>query len=123
MIDLSHARRLVVEADIADLPIERFSGAYRCAEQVALAVVTASPRRGRGRADVWTLLVAAAPELGEWGGYFAAIAPRALAAEAGVRGVVGEREAADLVRDAQQFLLESARWLRLRERDVAGEAS
>ena len=40
-----------------------------------------------------------------------------------MRGVVGEREAADLVRDAQQFLLESARWLRLRERDVAGEAS
>ena len=45
-----------------------------------------------------------APELGEWASFFAAGAAKRAAAEAGSRRAVTEREADDLVRDADRFL-------------------
>ena len=116
MIDLSYAHGLVAHAELADPPADRYLTAYRGVEQVALAVISASPRAHRSRQDVWSLLARVAPEFGEWAGFFAAVGSRVRAVEAGARAVVSERDAADLVRDAQQFLAEASRWLRRRER-------
>ncbi|HWU32686.1 MAG TPA: SAV_6107 family HEPN domain-containing protein, partial [Marmoricola sp.] len=44
------------------------------------------------------------PEFGEWAAFFAAGASKRAAAEAGSRHAVSEREADDLVRDAEHFL-------------------
>ncbi|HVU73072.1 MAG TPA: SAV_6107 family HEPN domain-containing protein, partial [Mycobacteriales bacterium] len=57
-----------------------------------------------GRSTAWRLLAVVAPELGEWAAFFAAGATRRAAAESGVPGVVSEREADDLLRDAETFL-------------------
>ena len=56
------------------------------------------------------LLAEVAPELSEWASFFAAGAPKRAAAEAGSTRAVTEREADDLVRDADRFLavIESA---------------
>ena len=45
-----------------------------------------------------------APELTEWATFFSAGAPKRAAAEAGSRRAVTEREADDLVRDADRCL-------------------
>ncbi len=50
-------------------------------------------------------------QLGEWAAFFAAGAGKRAAAEAGLRGVVSEREADDLVREAESFLAVVARVL------------
>ncbi len=50
------------------------------------------------------LLGEVAPELGEWASFFAAGAAKRAAAEAGSIRAVTEREADDLVRDADRFL-------------------
>lgn len=115
MIDFSQARRLAAEAEHADLPTERYLAAYRSAEQVAIAAISAAPVGTRPRQDVWSLLYRVAPEFGEWAGFFAAVAPKARAVQAGARALVTERDAADLVRDSQQYLAETARWLGRRE--------
>jgi len=117
MIDLGNAQRLIALADLAPTHAQRFAGSYHGAEQIAAAVVAAAPGRIRGRSGVWPLLAAAAPELAEWAGFFSSQAPLAAAARDGA--AVNERAAADLVRDAQRFLGDAARWLRRRERVVA----
>ncbi len=62
-------------------------------------------RRGRPvQRNAWVLLAEVAPELAEWAGFFAAGAAKRAAAEAGSRRAVTEREADDLVRDADRFL-------------------
>jgi hypothetical protein len=50
------------------------------------------------------LLAEVAPELAEWASFFAAGAGKRAAAEAGSSRAVTEREADDLVRDADRFL-------------------
>ena len=50
------------------------------------------------------LLAQVAPEFTEWAEFFAAGAAKRAAAEAGSRRAVTEREADDLVRDADRFL-------------------
>ena len=50
------------------------------------------------------LLAEVAPEFAEWASFFAAGASKRAAAEAGSRRAVTEREADDLVRDADRFL-------------------
>ena len=50
------------------------------------------------------LLAEVAPELTEWASFFAAGAGKRAAAESGSRRAVTEREADDLVRDADRFL-------------------
>ena len=61
----------------------------------------AAPSRQK---NAWVLLAEVAPELGEWAAFFAAGADKRAAAEAGSRRAVTEREADDLVRDADRFL-------------------
>ena len=87
---------------------------YACAHVAALrataallaarATPTSAPRRGRQQKNAWVLLAEVAPELGEWAAFFAAGASKRAAAESGSRRAVTEREADDLVRDADRFL-------------------
>ncbi len=67
--------------------------------------VAAGSRRGRrGQRNAWVLLAEVAPEFAEWARFFSAGAAKRAAAEAGSRRAVTEREADDLVRDADRFL-------------------
>ena len=87
---------------------------YACAHVAALRATAAllaaratpvpTPRRGRQQKNAWVLLAEVAPELGEWAAFFAAGASKRAAAESGSRRAVTEREADDLVRDADRFL-------------------
>ena len=61
----------------------------------------ASKRRQK---NAWVLLSEVAPEFGEWATFFSSGAQKRSAAEAGSRRAVTEREADDLVRDADRFL-------------------
>ncbi len=72
----------------------------------ALLAARARPQEGRRRQqrNAWVLLAQVAPELEEWARFFAAGAAKRAAAEAGSRRAVTEREADDLVRDADRFL-------------------
>ncbi len=75
----------------------------------ALLAARATPVTGRppGRArqkNAWVLLAEVAPELGEWAAFFSAGAAKRAAAESGSSRAVTEREADDLVRDADRFL-------------------
>ncbi len=66
---------------------------------------TTRPRRGRPQQkNAWVLLAEVAPELSEWAAFFSAGAAKRAAAEAGSQRAVTEREADDLVRDADRFL-------------------
>jgi hypothetical protein len=89
-------------------PRERYAAAHLAALRAAAAVLAdrARPDAGRPRrpTSAWSLLVAVAPELGEWASYFAAGADKRAAAEAGMRHAVSAREADDLVRDVTTFL-------------------
>jgi hypothetical protein len=92
----------------ADVP-RRYACAHVAALRAtaALLAARATPvrpaRRGRQK-NAWVLLAEVAPELGEWASFFAAGAAKRAAAEAGSRRAVTEREADDLVRDADRFL-------------------
>ena len=70
---------------------------------LAARATPALPSRGRQK-NAWVLLAEVAPELSEWATFFAAGAAKRAAAEAGSRRAVTEREADDLVRDADRFL-------------------
>jgi hypothetical protein len=65
------------------------------------ADLLAAAERGLVEAT-YAVLPAVAPEFGEWAEFFAASAPKRSAAEAGLR-VVTQREADDLLRDAETF--------------------
>ena len=85
---------------------------YACAHVAALRAAAAllaarahpAPARRRPQKNAWVLLAEVAPELAEWARFFAAGAGKRAAAEAGSRRAVTEREADDLVRDADRFL-------------------
>src|SRR3712207_1717974 len=74
----------------------------------ALLAARATPVPGRrGRAvqrNAWVLLAQVAPEFAEWAAFFSAGAAKRAAAEAGSARAVTEREADDLVRDADRYL-------------------
>lgn len=84
---------------------------YACAHVAALRAAAAllgaraqpAPRRTRQK-NAWVLLTEVAPELSEWARFFAAGAGKRAAAEAGSTRAVTDREADDLVRDADRFL-------------------
>lgn len=105
------ARHGLLEAAGAATPAERYAAAHLSALRAAAAVLACrarpvGPGRRRSRpTSAWVLLSQVAPELGEWAAFFAAGARKRSAAEAGVAGVVTAREADDLVREAEQFLL------------------
>ncbi len=95
-----------------DVPT-RYACAHVAALRAAAALLAArarpAVRRGRQK-NAWVLLIEIAPELSEWARFFAAGAGKRAAAEAGSTRAVTEREADDLVRDADRFLavIESA---------------
>jgi len=102
---LAAARRALLEAAIAPDPSRRFVAADLAALRAATAVLAARARArqgGRGPRGVWQLLSAVAPELSEWSDFFTITAGMRAAVEAGAAGV-GEREADDLMRDAELF--------------------
>jgi HEPN superfamily protein len=73
----------------------------------ALLAARATPIPGQPRRrqkNAWVLLAEVAPEFSEWAAFFSAGAAKRAAAEAGSRRAVTEREADDLVRDADRFL-------------------
>jgi len=88
-------------------PLLRYPAAYLAALRAAAAVLAVrarpKPRRGAPR-DVWHLLAEVAPELGEWGAFFASCSDTRAAAEAGIARLVGRRDADDLLRQAEQFV-------------------
>ncbi len=88
----------------------RYAHAHVAALRATAALLAArarpasGSRRGRQQRNAWVLLAQVAPELGEWATFFSAGAAKRAAAEAGSRRAVTEREADDLVRDADRFL-------------------
>lgn len=112
---LAGAARELLAAGAADEAGSRFAHAHLAALRAAAAVLAARARprsrRGARLRSAWVLLAEVAPELGEWAGFFAAGAGKRAAAEAGVRGAVTDREADDLVREAETFLALVARTL------------
>jgi hypothetical protein len=115
---LAGAARELLAAGSADEAGSRYAHAHLAALRAAAAVLAARAgaaparsRRGSRPRSAWVLLAEVAPELGEWAGFFAAGAGKRAAAEAGVRGVVSDREADDLVREAETFLALVARLL------------
>lgn len=112
---LAGAARELIAAATADDGETRYAHAHLAALRAAAAVLAArarprSRRAGRLR-SAWSLLAEVAPEMAEWAAFFAAGAGKRAAAEAGVRGVVTDREADDLVREAESFLALVARTL------------
>lgn len=103
---LALADRGIDRAILAEHAGERYACAHLAALRAATAVLAvrttrSTPSRRRPR-SVWSLLPSVAPELSEWGAFFAAGAAKRQAAEAGLP-VVSAREADDLVRDAREF--------------------
>lgn len=107
---LGLARTGLREGAATEIPAERYVAAHLAALRAAAAVLavracpTSSGRRGSRPASAWSLLVAVAPELGEWAQFFAAGASKRQIAQAGVVSAVTGREADDLLRDAETFL-------------------
>lgn len=90
----------------SDVPT-RYAMAHVSALRATAALLAArahpDPKRRRQK-NAWVLLADVAPELAEWATFFAAGAAKRAAAEAGSTRAVTEREADDLVRDAERFL-------------------
>lgn len=93
-------------------PADRYVSAHRSAEQIALKVISVSPRQLRGRLDLWDLLARHAPELGEWAAFYAYLTPRVEVAAAGEHAIISEREADDLVRELERFTTDAAHSVR-----------
>ena len=107
---LERAAESLREAITSTSVPQRYAHAHVSALRATAALLAAraqpaapqSPRRRQKNA--WVLLAEVAPELSEWASFFAAGAGKRAAAEAGSRRAVTEREADDLVRDADRFL-------------------
>ncbi|WP_323791828.1 SAV_6107 family HEPN domain-containing protein [Nocardioides sp.] len=111
---LLRAAESLSEAIAAHDVATRYACAHVAALRAAAALLAARARptaaRRRPQKNAWVLLAEVAPELGEWASFFAAGASKRAAAEAGSTRAVSERDADDLVRDADRFLgvIESA---------------
>ncbi|WP_307855925.1 SAV_6107 family HEPN domain-containing protein [Nocardioides faecalis] len=96
------------EAVAAPDAATRYSCAHVAALRAAAALLSARARpvapRRRPQCNAWVLLAEVAPQLAEWATFFAAGAAKRAAAESGSSRAVTEREADDLVRDADRFL-------------------
>jgi hypothetical protein len=105
---LARAAESLSEAISSSEVTTRYACAHVAALRAAAALLAArakpvAPTR-RPQKNAWVLLAEVAPELAEWAGFFAAGAGKRAAAEAGSSRAVTEREADDLVRDADRFL-------------------
>lgn len=104
---LERASTSLWEAILTDDHAQRYALAHVCALRVTAAVLAARAKptaKRRRQLNAWILLAEVAPEFSEWATFFAAGASKRAAAEAGSRNAVTEREADDLVRDAERFL-------------------
>ncbi len=105
---LARAAESLSEAIVATEVPTRYACAHVAALRAAAALLAArahpEPARRRPQRNAWVLLSEVAPELAEWARFFAAGAAKRAAAEAGSTRAVSEREADDLVRDADRFL-------------------
>ena len=106
---LMRAAESLSEAVTSTEVTTRYACAHVAALRAAAALLAARakpavPTRRRPQKNAWVLLAEVAPELAEWAGFFAAGAGKRAAAEAGSTRAVTEREADDLVRDADRFL-------------------
>lgn len=90
-----------------DVP-QRYALAHVSALRATAALLAAralpTPAAKRRQKNAWVLLSEVAPEFSEWATFFSSGAQKRSAAEAGSRRAVTEREADDLVRDADRFL-------------------
>lgn len=107
---LTLARQGLIEAAQIRPDGQRYATAHMAALRAAAAVLAArakpaAPTRRSRVTSVWSLLVLVAPEFGEWASYFALGAGKRAAAEAGIPRVVSPREADDLLRAAEQFVV------------------
>ena len=106
---LQRAAESLREAITSSTVPERYAHAHVSALRATAALLAARaqpavPNKRRPQKNAWVLLAEVAPELSEWASFFAAGAAKRAAAEAGSRRAVTEREADDLVRDADRFL-------------------
>ncbi|SHK85865.1 hypothetical protein SAMN05443637_11397 [Pseudonocardia thermophila] len=106
---LRQAAEGLAEAHRDPSPLVRYPAAYLSALRAAAAVLAvraapAGPGSRRRNRNVWQLMAEVAPELGEWAAFFAACSATRAAAEAGISRLVGQREADDLLRQAEEFL-------------------
>jgi hypothetical protein len=106
---LMRAAESLSEAVTSTEVTTRYACAHVAALRAAAALLAARakpavPTRRRPQKNAWVLLAEVAPELAEWASFFAAGAGKRAAAEAGSSRAVTEREADDLVRDADRFL-------------------
>ncbi len=105
---LARSAESLSEAITATDLAARYACAHVSALRAAAALLAAraqpAPARRRTQKNAWVLLSEVAPELEEWARFFAAGASKRAAAEAGSTRAVSEREADDLVRDADRFL-------------------
>ncbi|WP_345268392.1 SAV_6107 family HEPN domain-containing protein [Nocardioides nanhaiensis] len=105
---LQRSAESLAEAMVSTDLAARYAGAHVAALRAAAALLAArarpAPARRRPQKNAWVLLAEVAPELGEWATFFAAGAAKRAAAEAGSTRSITEREADDLVRDADRFL-------------------
>ena len=104
---LEQSRQCLAEAYAAELAAARFVTSQDAAMRAAAALVAGQRdhgRRGRGSyQDLWPLLAAQAPELGEWADFFALTAARRQEIELHTARV-SVREADDLLRAAETFV-------------------
>lgn len=104
---LARAAESLSEAVASQDVAERYACAHVAALRAAAALLAARARPAparRRQQNAWVLLAEVAPELAEWGSFFAAGAAKRAAAESGSSRAVTEREAGDLVRDSDRFL-------------------
>lgn len=104
---LGQARNGLAAAERESDAAQRFALAYLSALRAAAALLAmrGRPHRGRSRPmSVWTLLASVAPELREWGAFFASWSATRASVQAGITRAVSQRTADDLLRQTTQFL-------------------
>ncbi|MCU0282957.1 MAG: SAV_6107 family HEPN domain-containing protein [Candidatus Nanopelagicales bacterium] len=106
---LGASARGLLEAYATPEASRRYATAHLAALRAAAAVLAARahPVQQSRIRSVWALLPKVVPALEEWAAFFAAGAAKRAAAEAGLP-VVSQREADDLLRDAETFLSQVA---------------
>lgn len=106
LLDLTdRARQALAEACGAATTSERYASAHLAALRGAAALLSQIAPRTMGSRprSAWDAVALHAPELAEWAFFFAAVAQRSRAAQAGLTHV-SAREADDVLRQSEMFL-------------------
>ncbi|MGI5490708.1 SAV_6107 family HEPN domain-containing protein [Microtetraspora malaysiensis] len=105
---LADARACLADALGGSTPADRYVSAHLAALKAAAAVLAARPRpidgRRRRLRSAWELLPEAEPKLADWAAFFAVSATKRAAAEAGMTRVVSQRDAEELIAEADRFV-------------------